>query len=98
MTTPTPKRELGLADDQMAVVQAPIWALLREKQIAAGAVGIENEVYNDGSPFISRTFELPLPFEEILRLEEALVKTQSEQEETLPIWDFSVSLREREVA
>lgn len=76
---------LGLTDDQMAAMQAPVWALIREKQIAAGAVGIEDEVYNDGSPFISRTFELPLPFEEILRLEEALVKAQSEQEETLPI-------------
>ncbi|MDS4030869.1 MAG: hypothetical protein RKO66_12455 [Candidatus Contendobacter sp.] len=89
---------LGLTDKQMAAMQAPVWALLREKQIAAGAVGIEDEVYNDGSLFISRTFELPLPFEEILRLEEALVKTQSEQEETLPIWDFSVSLREQEAA
>ncbi|MDG4596682.1 MAG: hypothetical protein P9F75_13515 [Candidatus Contendobacter sp.] len=89
---------LGLTDDQMAAMQAPVWALLREKQIAAGAVGIEDEVYNDGSLFISRTFELSIPFEEILQLEEALVKAQFEQEETLPIWDFSVSLREREAA
>ena len=90
--------DLGLTDDQMAAVQAPIWALIREKQVAAGAVGIEDEVYNDGNPFISRTFELPLPFEEILQLEEALVKAQSEQEAALPIWDFSVSLREQEAA
>ncbi|MDG4562571.1 MAG: hypothetical protein RKO24_01645 [Candidatus Competibacter sp.] len=88
---------LGLTDDQMAAMQAPVWALLREKRIVDTIV-IEDEVYNDGSLFISRTFVLPVPFEEILQLEEALVKTQSEQEETLPIWDFSVSLREREVA
>ncbi len=89
---------LGLTDDQMAAIQAPVWALLREKQVAADAIVIEDEVYNDGGLFISRTFELPLPFEEILQLEEALVKAQSEQEAALPIWDFSVSLREREVA
>lgn len=78
-------------------MQAPVRALLREKRIV-GAVGIEDEVYNDGSLFISRTFELPIPFEEIIQLEEALVKAQSEQEEALTIWDFSVSLREREAA
>ena len=89
---------LSLTDDQMAAMQVPAWALIREKRIEAGSIGIEDKVYNDGSPFISRTFELPLPFDEILRLEEALVKTQSEQEETLPIWDFSVSLREQEAA
>lgn len=89
---------LGLTDDQMMAIQAPVWALAREKQIAAGAIVIEDEVYNDGSLFISRTFVLSVPFEEILRLEEALVKAQSEQEEALPIWDFSVSLREREAA
>ena len=89
---------LSLTDDQMAAMQVPAWALIREKRIEAGSIGIEDKVYNDGSPFISRTFELPLPFEEVLRLEEALVKAQSKQEEALPIWDFSVSLREREVA
>ena len=89
---------LGLTDDQMAAMQTPVWALIREKQVAAGAIAIEDKVYNDGSLFISRTFELPLPFAEILQLEEALVKAQSEQEEALPIWDFSVSLREQEAA
>lgn len=88
---------LGLTDDQMAAMQAPVWALLREKRIM-GTIRIKDEVYNDGSQFISRTFELPLPFAEILQLEEALVKAQSEQEEALPIWDFSVSLHEQEAA
>lgn len=88
---------LGLTDDQMAAIQAPVWVLLREKRIM-GAIRIKDGVYNDGSQFISRTFELPIPFAEILQLEEALVKAQSEQEEALPIWDFSVSLHEQEAA
>ncbi len=41
--------ELELTDDQMAAMQAPIWALLREKPIAAADVKIEDNVYNDGA-------------------------------------------------
>jgi hypothetical protein len=88
--------ELELTDDQMAAMLAPVWALLREKRLALDTVTIEDEVYNDGSLFISRTFGLPLPFEELLQMEEALVKAQSEQEDILPIWNFSVGLQGRE--
>ena len=90
--------ELELTDDQMAAIQAPVWALIREKRLAPDTVTIEDEVYNDGSLFISRTFGLPLSFEELLQMEEALVKAQSEQEDILPIWNFSVGLQEREAA
>jgi len=31
-------------------------------------------------------------------MEEALVKAQSEQEDILPIWNFSIGLQEREAA
>ena len=90
--------ELELTDDQMAAIQAPVWALIREKRLAPGTVAIEDEVYNDGSLFISRTFKLSVSFEELLQIEEALVKAQSEQEDILPIWNFSVGLQEREAA
>lgn len=90
--------ELALTDDQMAAIQAPVWALIREKRLAPGTVAIEDEVYNDGSLFISRTFKLSVSFEELLQMEEALVKAQSEQEDILPIWNFSVGLQEREAA
>ncbi len=91
--------ELELTDDQIAAIQAPVWALIREKRITtAGAVMIEDSVYNDGSLLMNRTFHLPLSFEELLQMEEALVKAQSEQEDILPIWNFSVGLQGREAA
>ncbi len=90
--------ELELTDDQIAAIQAPVWALIREKRLAPGTVAIEDEVYNDGSLFISRTFKLSVSFEELLQMEEALVKAQSEQEDILPIWNFSIGLQEREAA
>ncbi|HMQ13798.1 MAG TPA: hypothetical protein PKD21_10140 [Candidatus Competibacter phosphatis] len=90
--------ELELTDDQMAAIQAPVWALIREKRLAPNTVTVEDEVYNDGSLFISRTFGFSLPSDELLQMVQALVKAQSEQEEILPIWNFSVGLQEREAA
>mgnify|MGYP000978856124 CR=1 FL=1 len=90
--------ELELTDDQMAAIQAPVWALIREKRLAEDTVALEDGVHNDGSLLMTRLFKLSVSFEELLQMEEALVKAQSEQEDILPIWNFSVGLQEREAA
>lgn len=90
--------ELELTDDQMAAIQAPVWALIRGKRLVRDAVALEDGVHNDGSLLMTRLFKLSVSFEELLQMEEALVKAQSEQEDILPIWNFSIGLQEREAA
>ena len=88
---------IGLTDDLMAAMQAPAWVLVHAQGFKE-RIRLRDVVYNDGDPFLCRTFVLPVAPDEILPLYEKLIAAHSAHEEPLPIWNFSVGLEALEGA
>mgnify|MGYP001218872712 FL=1 len=64
--------QLALTDDQIVAMQQPAWALVRTLGGEKKGVTLDDFVGNDGQVFLSRTFLLPLTFEEAQALDNQL--------------------------
>ena len=87
----------ALTDDQTVAIQQPAWALMRTLKSGSRKVTIEDFVGNDGQAFLSRTFRLPLTFEEAQALDDQLVRQLAEHDDW-PLEKFIVIFREQEAA
>lgn len=87
----------ALTDDQIVAMQQPAWALMRTLKSGNRKVTIEDFVGNDGQAFLSRTFRLPLTFEEAQALDDQLVRQLAEHDDW-PLEKFITIFREQEAA
>ncbi|MCP5196970.1 MAG: hypothetical protein H6974_09325 [Gammaproteobacteria bacterium] len=87
----------NLSDDQTAAIQWPACAIIRTLGREKDRVGIDDFVGDDGQIFLSRTFRLPLAFEDVQRLNDQLVEQLIEHDDW-PLEQFIVTLREKAAA
>jgi hypothetical protein len=86
-----------LTDDQIVAMQQPAWALMRTLKSGNRKITIKDFVGNDGQAFLSRTFCLPLTFEEAQALDDQLVRQLAEHDDW-PLEKFITIFREQEAA
>jgi hypothetical protein len=70
-----------LTDDQIVAMQQSAWALMRTLKSGNRKITIKDFVGNDGQVFLSRTFRLPLTFEEAQALDDQLVRQLAEHDD-----------------
>lgn len=87
----------ALSDDQIVAMQQPAWALVRTLGASKKGVTIDDFVGNDDQTFLSRTFRLPVTFEEAQALDDQLV-AQFAKHDDWPLEQFVITLREQEAA
>jgi hypothetical protein len=87
----------ALTDDQIVAMQQPAWALVRTLGDGKKRVTLDDFVGDDGQVFLSRTFLLPLTFEEVQALDDELVAQLAEHDDW-PLEKFIITLREQEAA